>query len=260
MATAVSRPKTPRLPSEKELVAAIRAATPGLRIYSPADHWLNPEVHGRTDIWIPPDLGGAVEPHPITGEPVVCDGTATIKGRYLTQKDSSGKVIEGQDAEAVVRFLISPANYGQMGVVWIPGTAEDEGIKQEARDLYAEYQRAQDESIVARRAEFKTNWVKNPAHSGEPCPPPTDTESAASDRLQEHKRRRQYQYECDAEGCPGYAQNDWAKFARHMLVSHKVKVERESYEEVTGVVAAQAPKRGPGRPRKTPVPVPEQEV
>src|SRR5512134_878685 len=125
MSTAASTLRVPRPPSMEEIERTIRERLPGLTLYNPGGEWLKMQVHGL-DYWIPPDRGGAWELHPVTGKSVKCDGKLEIKSRYLTQKDSSGKIIQGQDATSIVKYLLSIEAYGQMGVVWLPGLNPEE--------------------------------------------------------------------------------------------------------------------------------------
>lgn len=221
----------PRLPSLKEMEKDMRERIPGLYVYNPSREWQQLHVFGLTHLWACPDLGGAVEAHPITGAPVKCDGRSLIRGRYLDQLDSSGKNIEGQDTSSMVKFIVSPENYGQMGLVWLPGKSDEDDLKlmELSRKVYANFQRKSDEDIVAKRAEFKSNWSKGP-HKSEPCPPPTLAESAAQDRLQQRRRAAIFRYECDVEACPGYATNEWEKFASHMKLGHGQSVKRERWD------------------------------
>lgn len=227
--TAVPTPAAlPKPPSLKE----IQAMLPGLKLYNPSNEWLPLNVHGRTDLWLPPDLKGAVEPHKVTGQPTKCDGVWEVKGRFLTQRDSSGKTIEGQDAHAVVSYCIKRERYGQMGVVWLPGrdAEEDRRYREAGRQIFLNYQAEKDERIIDKRREFKANWEKNPMQKGKPCPPPTPAENAAMERMQEREHRATYRYECDVPECPGYAQNDWDAFRRHMQAAHGVEPDRSRYD------------------------------
>ena len=242
-------PAPPRPPSIKQ----IQAMMPGLKLYNPSDEWLQLHVHGRTDLWMPPDLGGAIEPHPATGKSVECDGMYEVQGRYLTQRDSSGKTIEGQDAHAVVSYVIHRDRYGEMGIVWIPGQnpEEDAGYRDYSRSKFLDYQEKKDEQVLQKRREFKANWDKNAAHQGQPCPPPTAKENAAVERNQERAHTKAYKYECDVPECPGYAQNDWTKFRRHMLAAHKVDPKRAMYEGEVGITkdAVSAPLAEVAKPK-----------
>lgn len=228
----------PRLPSLSEIERQLREKLPGLTVYNPSTDWVQLEIFGLTNLWACPDLGGEVHPHPITETPITCDGKTMVRGKFLTQKDSSGKVIEGQDAPAMVKVIVSPEKYGQMGFVWLPGVSEkdDEDLKKTSRAVFLGFQRSVDEMIVGRRAEFKSNWSKSGLHKGEPCPPPTAAENAAMDRLQERKRATVWKYECEVVDCPGYATNEWEKFDRHMRSSHKVTMNRSNFDgEVKGM-------------------------
>jgi len=227
-------------PPKPPTMAEIQAMLPGLKLYNPSEEWLPLEVHGRTDLWLSPDLGGAVLPHRVTGKPVACDGILEVRGRYLTQKDSSGKTIEGQDAHAVVSYLIHKDRYGEMGVVWLPGRSldEDATYRQYGRDKFLAYQQDKDDKIINSRREFKNNWDRDSSHKGSPCPPPTPVENAAMRRLDEREHKAQYQFECPVAECPGYADNDWNGFHRHMVAAHKMDVKRDQYEGAVGVVSA----------------------
>jgi len=251
----------PKPPSHQQFQQQLRRLMPGLTVYGPFDEWQDLRVFGLT-LFLPPDLNGAIEPHPQTGEPTVCDGTLVIRDRYPTmvnpktgaleaQKDSSGKAIEGQTAQAFVEYLTHREHYGQMGLVWLPGLRErdpkspdmltDDEIKRLARQAYLEFQRKQDERILEARAEFKSNWEKHPAHRGTPCPPPNDRENAAMERLQERRLKKSIKYECDVPDCPGYAVDDWEKFSKHMKAAHDKVVKRSMYEgEIGGVSGAVA--------------------
>lgn len=244
MSTSLAAVPKPRLPSISEIEKSLRDRLPGLTVYNPSERWLEMEVFGLT-IYATPDLHGAIEAHPTMTDPntggrlpVTCDGRTMVRGRYpmldgKQQRDSSGKVIEGQDAPAMVKFLTSPDKYGQMGLVWIPGAdpAEDAKLMELSRGVYRDYQRGRDEMVVSRRAEFKANWLKSPHHKGEPCPPPTATENAAMDRLQQRKRAIEYRFDCPVPECPGYASSDWDKFAEHMKLAHgQAKLDRSKYE------------------------------
>ncbi len=227
MATAVSMP---RLPSAAEIEKALREKMPGLKVYNPSREWVPAGVFGLT-VYLAPDLQGAIDPHPVTGRPVKCDGRTEIKGRWLTQKDSSGKVIEGQDAPSMVKYLLSPENYGQMGIVWLPGESEEQDAKliEASQAVFTHHQQSFDEQIVSRRAEFKKNWLKGPRKS-EPVPPPTPAETAAMDRLQQRKRAAAYTYECTVPDCPGYAVNEWDRFVAHMKLAHRINPDRSKYD------------------------------
>lgn len=248
MSTTVSiRPPKPKPLNIDEVRAALRRESPGLKVYNPSSDWLNPEIHGRTNIWLCPDLGGSIEPNPATGAPTVCNGVSEVKGRFLSQRDSSGKVIEGQDAESAVGVLMT--HMSEMGVIYLPGRdeAEDAEFKQWARDQYRSYQWQADQEVVDRRKSFEANWKK--AHPGEGVPPPTDVEMGAYDRLAETRRVKSYKYTCDAAGCIGYVQNDWARFAKHLQTAHGITADRSRYDAaVSGlgpsVVAAPVPESG----------------
>jgi hypothetical protein len=235
MSTAIPIAQPPKPPTLSE----IQALMPGLKLYNPSDEWLPLHVHGLTHRMMPPDLGGSVEPNPITGEPTKCDGIYEVKGRFLTQKDSSGKTIEGQDAFAVVQFVIHRDRYGEMGIVYLPGVSEaqDEQYKQLAKDLHLKYREALDDKIIDKRREFKANWDRNPSHQGVKCPPPTPVELAAMERAQERQVRATYAYECYVPECPGYAANDWFKFAKHMSAAHRITASRGKDGKVTLVNA-----------------------
>jgi hypothetical protein len=229
----------PKLPTAAEVDRQMRERQPGLNIYNPTDLWLPLEVFGLTHMVAPPDLGGAILSHPRTNMPTVCDGMLEVKGRFPDQKDSSGKVITGQDAGSMIKYLVHEGQYGQMGLVWIPGIKpeEDEKLKLAAKQQWLTYQKKADEDIVEKRRSFKANWEKNPSHRGEPVPPPTEAESAAIERLQELKSSKSFMYNCDAENCPGYASNNWEKFSRHMEVAHRIKPKREMYDGQVGAFA-----------------------
>lgn len=201
---------------------------PGMKLYNPSTEWVQLSVHGRTDLWIPPDLNGQIEPHPASGEPVKCDGIMEVRSRFLTQKDSSGKTIEGQDAFSIVSYLIQKNKAGEMGVVYLTGVnpEQDESYKAYARDEYLKFREKVDDKIVQRRREFKANWTRNPAHQGQACPPPTDAENAAIERTEARERKASHAFECDVTDCLGYATSDFAKFARHMWAAHKVQAIR----------------------------------
>ena len=229
----------PKPPTEAEIMQLLRERMPGLALYNPSEIWLRAQVHG-IEHFFPPDLDGAVEPHPVTGEVTICNGIYTVKGRFLTQKDSSGKQIQGQDAQSIVAYLIHRERFGRMGVVWLPGRSdeEDEALKGLGRDRWLEYQEERDDEILARRREFKTNWERNPTRQGVPCPPPTSVENMAVERSQEREVRKEYGFECNVPDCPGYATDDWTKFAKHMAVGHQVRAVRNIK---TGVVTLTNP-------------------
>ena len=231
------RTNIPRIPTTAEMQVRLRDMLPGLRVYNPSDQWLQPEIHGITDRWIPPDIGGAIDAHPVTGLPTVCNGIIEIKGRYpmlngKPQKDSSGKPIEGQDAASVVAFLVGQEQWGQIGIVFLPGNSpqEDEELKEIGRRVWLDYQKKADDAIVARRVEFKQNWEKNPAKKGVPCPPPTEVETSAIERQQTRTREKKFVYSCDVPDCPGFAVNEWDRFRTHMQLAHGRAVKREMFD------------------------------
>lgn len=236
-----TRVVAPKQPPKPPTPAEIQALLPGLWMYNPSEQWVSTEVHGIMR-WLPPDLGGAIEPHPVTGEPVRCDGMYEAKGRVLAQRDSSGKMIEGQDAYAVVSFMIHRERLGEMGVVYIPrrDAEEDAALKQIARDVYLKYRESVDDKVIDRRREFKARWERNPAKAGVKCPPPTPTELAAMDRAQEREQKATYRFECDVQDCPGYAANEWEKFARHMQAAHGIVPKRAKYEDGAGATSGAA--------------------
>ena len=234
-------PRKPRRMTPQEIRKLIEERSPGLRLYNPSTEWVMIECHAIPR-WFPPDLSledgrAPIEPHPTTGEPVRCDGVLEVRGRFLTQHDSSGKVISGQDAQSIVSFLISEDRGGQSGIVFLSGDPEEDKLAREySREKFLEYQAQEDEKIIAARREFKNNWTKNPSKRGVNVPPPTQKEMDAIDRQGKRERKLVYRYECDVEDCPGYAQNDWSKFARHMAAAHNINVSREKYDGATGAV------------------------
>lgn len=267
MSTTAIPIQKPRLPSAAEIDRSLRDRLPGLTTYNPSDRWVQLEIFGLTHLWACPDLGGAIEAHPVqvdpqtgTRLPVVCDGRTIIRGRYLTQKDSSGKVIDGQDASSMVKTIIAPERYGQMGFTWLPCASadEDNALIALSRQVWLDYRHKQDEDIVSKRAEFKANWTKGPHHKGDPCPPPTAVESAAMDRLQQKKRTAEWKFECPVVECPGYASNDWDKFSDHMQLAHRQgKLDRAKFE-IAEVVGRPVPGSVTAS-GSVPVPVPETE-
>lgn len=226
-------------PTQAEIMRLLRERMPGLSLYNPSDQWLRPQVHG-IEHHLPPDLNGAVVAHPKTGEPTKCDGSYLVRGRFLTQKDSSGKLIEGQDAQAIVAFLIHRERFGEMGVVWLPGRnkAEDEALKGLGRDKWLEYQALKDDEIIARRLEFKKNWESNPSRSGTPVPAPTPVENAATERRQEREHKQAYKFNCSVEECPGYGSNDWVKYVSHMQAAHSIMARRSVKEGIVTLTNA----------------------
>lgn len=244
---ALKQPPRPRLPSMSEIELSLRERLPGLTIYSPADHWVPLNVFGLTHLWAVPDLDGAIEAHPVTGEPTVCNGETHIRGRYpllngRPQKDSSGKDIGGQDAPAIIKYLVGPDTYGQLGLVWLPkqSAEEDAKLREASKGVWLLYQQAKDDEIVSKRSEFKSNWLKNPAKVGVPVPPPTRAESAAMERVQLRKHNVEFRYNCPVTECPGYAENSWEKFATHMRLAHRqVNLDRRKFE-MAGYEAATA--------------------
>jgi hypothetical protein len=201
----------------------MQARLPGLKLYSPADEWIQMEVHGIT-IYATPDKGGQIEAHPETGLPTKCDGITDIRGRVVNQKDSSGKKIEGQDAYARMTFLIHKERFGEMGICWLPGADpdEDEQYRVMAKEQWLKYQSDVDDKIIERRREFVSNWRKNPAKQGAKAPAPTPRENAAIERSELRERVKTYLYSCDVDGCLGYATNEWPKFSGHMAAAHDI--------------------------------------
>lgn len=216
-----------RVPPKPPTIEEMQTRLPGLMLYNPSDEWVPMEVHGIT-IYATPDLGGRVEPHPTSGEPVKCDGITDIKGRFFSQKDSSGKRIEGQDAYSRMTYLIHKERYGEMGICWIPGQdpAEDAQFKAFAKEQWLKYQIEVDDRIIDRRREFVANWKRNPAKQGVKVPPPSAKENAAIERSELRERVRTYEFECTVPECLGYATNEWAKFAGHMKAAHNITAMR----------------------------------
>lgn len=229
----------PKPPTQAEIMQLLRERMPGLALYNPSEIWIRAQVHG-IEHFFPPDLQGAVESHPVTGEATKCDGLYLIRGRFLTQRDSSGKVIEGQDAQSIVAYLIHRERYGSMGIVWLPGRSpeEDEALKALGRDQWLRFQEERDDQTIAKRREFKINWERNPAKAGVACPPPTRVENQAMERLQEREAKKEYGYECHVDDCPGYATDDWTKYATHMRAAHKITARRTTHGAITLVNAA----------------------
>lgn len=219
----VPRRTPPKPPSIEEM--QLRLA--GLKLYSPADEWIPMEVHGIT-VFATPDKGGVIEAHPETGKPTVCDGITDIKGRVLNWKDSSGKKVDGQDAFARITFLIHKERFGELGMCWLPGdnVEEDAQYKVFAKEQWLKYQATIDDKVLERRREFVANWKKNPAKSGVKVPPPSPRENAAIERSELRERVRTFQFECplsEMGQCDlGYASNEWAKFAGHMMAAHGI--------------------------------------
>lgn len=250
----------PMLPRPDELEKRLRELHPGLVIFQPSSEWLPTEVFGLT-FFMPPHLPGQWAEHPVkvdqNGQPlkVLCDGRLVLRNRYLTQKDSSGKVIDGQDAASMVKYLCHPNQYGQLGVVWLPGISRDEDQQQIDASIaaFSVFQRKQDEDIVAARAAFKAAFKNNPKHKGLLVPPPSPKENAAIERLESARFSgasvETYSYSCQHDDCPGYATNDWQKFSLHCKRAHDIEVESPALAAAKEVFDAQA--RATGGEAKT---------
>jgi len=240
--TAVSK-QLPKPLTASQLDEILKAHAPGLRVYNPSDEWQYFEVHA-IPYWLPPDLGGEEDPHPATAALIRCTGVRTIRSRFLKQKDSSGKVIQGQTADAIVKHIVDPHNGGEMGIVFLPGVspAEDEGLKKFARGQFLKYQETVDSKVLNARKEFVANWKRNDKKKGEAVPPPSKRETLAIDRSEEREAVKEYRFECDIESCStGYASNDFFKYARHMKKSHGITVDRSKVEGPVGAVGEVKP-------------------
>lgn len=226
-------------PSRDDLMKRMQVVTPKMALYQPAPQWLLFE-HSGNAYWMPPDLDGAPTKHPVTGAEVVGDGrmlVGTHFGNVYSKKDvvnpATGRrermVIgqgpaHGESADAIVVHAIE--NFGQRGVVWLEGNAEDAGRILAARKIYQRWRRdSAEEAINARRA-FLANWTNLPQNKGRTAaeaPPQTELQRDAQEFLDEmsEERRLSSAYICVHDG---YDTNDRSKYLRHMKAAHNETV------------------------------------
>lgn len=241
-----------------DIAAEIRQASPPRTIYQPAPEWVTVEMGGKITFF-PPDLPGApLVVHPAfreNGKPVMvrANGTLDVRDKYGPVFDSKSRkikpgirLLKGETANDFLLFIGSSEKYQGAGFTWLHGDEKDEGRKKAAKARYQIARRKQAEQEVQSRAETVANFNKLPQNQGQTPPPPTQRQIEAQEFLDDIRAegREGFDYVC-RHGC-AVQTNDFAKYARHMRVTHKETVEQET--DVPEEIVVE--KRKPGRPAK----------
>lgn len=234
----------------------------GWRLYNARSEWFQFQF-GGVYYYIPPDLGGTTDEHPVKDlanghpQPVVCDGILRVDDRvgYVYQTSASGgptsirtgnrKVYE--TAREIVRAIVRM--YGDRGITFLTGDQKsDEARKNQARNAYLSKQVEHDIYIVNTWDEEIQKWKKRPQNQGQPMPTPPEPVRLARERLdlrdaQRRGLRPSYKYVC--QSCASYATDDEPKFKLHMAVNHgQGNISQEAR------VAVQAAQVEPGQPKR----------
>lgn len=222
------------VPSPDDVLREIRQFSPGMQLYRGHDQWFKFQFGGR-DYHFPPDVGGRLVKHPVTGQMVPGDGVLRIKDVYGRQQEKLSRrftgavgLIEGQEVSSILMFAIS--NHAQEGVVWLLGNETDEARKKASRTLVRNHLKAWAEQQRDARAGFVENWKKIPTNAGRATPRPTDNQRRAQrylDLLAEEGSEG-FQYVCE-HGCSDFEQ--FEEYALHMKVNHGKTVTKEGPAE-----------------------------
>lgn len=133
------------------------------------------------------------------------------------------------------------------GVTVLTGVpSEDEQLKKAAVAAWVQYRKKECEGILQRYDARKAAFYAQPRNSDQPPPPMTEGETAAYVWLTNHRlgvTSGGGKIRCAADRqCP-FMHSEAAEMAKHYMIWHPNYVPEDG-EEV------EAPKRGPGRPRK----------
>ncbi len=219
-------------PSRDSLQQRLHATLQKLTIYQPGEQWFWFQ-HAGNGYHMPPDLGGRLVTHPVTGAQVRADGrlevAAHIGPLYVKGKVTGHGVPEGETAAEIVMYACE--EYGIRGVVLLEGDEEDKGRIAAARKLYARFRRSSAEEAVASRRAFITNWLAQPANKGRTAaeaPPMSELQRQAQDYLDDLAEDRALANFICAH-C-GYDTNEFSRYAKHMKAAHKEVVTEEAGE------------------------------
>lgn len=222
-------------PSRESLQARLHATLPRLTIYQPGEQWFWFQ-HAGNGYHVPPDQGGRLVTHPVTGAQVKADGRLEIFAHVGNVYDHRHRpptvtqaVMPGETAAEIVMFVCE--EYGIRGVVLLEGNAEDAGRIAAAKKLYARFRRSSAEEAVASRRAFITNWLGQPANKGRTpaeAPPMSELQRQAQDYLDDLAEDRTLAMFICAH-C-GYDTNEFARYSKHMKSAHKETVSEEARE------------------------------
>jgi len=267
-----------------EVKRRLRESAPTFLVYNPAPEWFAPQYNGSF-FYFPPSLGDDIfVDHPTIRDDngkvlkVRADGILKIKDRYgviygkeakpcyhpvygysigwaRPIADAQGK-IEEETADRVVQFLTT--KYGaqaldpsmRLGLTLLSGDPEvDKPIKLAARALWAEAHRAWAEGVRQGRLQFLEKWRHdNPGRTD--FPPMSARERKAEEillQVEEAKVASSLHFICSHGD---FETDNEGLYKKHIKVRHPSE---EDKKEVAPLV-----KRGPGRPRKYPLPTKEE--
>ncbi len=225
-----SQPYAP--PTRESLQERLHATLPKLTIYQPGEQWFWFQ-HAGNGYHVPPDHGGRLVSHPVTGAQVKADGRLEVSS-HIGPLYKKGKVVghgiaEGETAAEIVMYACD--EYGIRGVILLEGDEKDKERIAASRKLYARFRRASAEDAVSSRRAFIANWLAQPANKGRTAaeaPTMSELQRQAQDYLDELAEDRVLsQFIC--AHC-GYDTNEFARYARHMKAAHKEVVAEETDE------------------------------
>jgi hypothetical protein len=246
--------------NEQDIEREIRAQSVTYYFYQPAPEWY-PVEYGSKITLFPPDLPG----EPLVAHPVERDGTgrakmvpangiAAVKDQYgpvynpeISKKLIPNQPLQGETANDFFRFVSNEPTHANRGIVRLMNDGKDDLRKAVAKKKYQQTRLAWAEGELQARAEFVTNFNQQPQNKGRKVPSPKASEVAAQEFMDELRSEGKVvvaKYSCE-HGC-AIETDDFAKYQRHMKVSHDSEVE---FTEPV-VTTVEAPKNKGGRPRK----------
>lgn len=265
-----------------ERMERLRDMAPSFEVYWPGDQWFFQEYAGNP-IWIPPDLGGKMVEHPVLrndlGGPkmVIADGifhardvygykyskrAVPINGNYQRKVESKNHLLF--QAKEIVEFLLKRNE--QRGMGFLTGDeGQDAVLKRECRQKYQSAYRGWAQGEIDARREFLDRFKKeNPGVTT--YPPPKKSQIRAEmllNRMTADETAGSAAYVCE---CGMFEHDDRETFELHLQMRHGKKLEAPEVKAPEAEVdidaippeqlvadpeSFQAPKRGPGRPRKS---------
>lgn len=197
------------------------------RLYRASLAWYKVEYQGEWFMF-PPDNGGAMTKHPITGKDVVGDGVFVVMpkvGTLWKEEIGRGKVNLGQgirpgmQAQEIAKFILE--HYSDRGVVLLDGgPAGEAAAKEESRARC--FKSRQGWALTERARWMSTLDEFKKRNPGAALPAPTKQTQEAIEWLDVQADANAAKYKC-ADGC--MQTNDFAVYARHMRAQHNQTVE-----------------------------------
>jgi hypothetical protein len=223
-------------PSRTDLMQELRKAERPFILYHYGKEWRRIALCG-SDYYFPPVIEGKKVPSPVhldaEGKPIYfeADGIIIDPQGQRGLRTCYGFIRNIRDKNRVIGYgpvpgmshtdlvMLAVENYGEEGIVWLPGDETDAARKAASKRLYFQTARRQAEDNEASRQQFLRHWNSIASNRGRIPPPPTAVQRKAIEILDEIRKEERggNEWICP-HGCSDWKEFD--KYAAHMRTAH----------------------------------------